>query len=330
MAYIKSVFIETAVLWELRLRRVYISIALVLVLLTVLSLATQGTVGLLNIFVLPGLALLLLFGYGLARHFGCSCVYNLLANLLLGYLGLAIFSSAELDERVQILLLPLIPLWFYLLNPLWLYNLISAALLIALLAMSETVFPAAESINLVLYSYTVVWGVLISVELVARRERERQPSPLHYNDEAEVITPPALLRILEATVANSIRYSHPLVLTMFEFTTISAREQTLLAPGSAYERKLLSSVVANIRRGDTLAKWRGNSFAIIVPDSDRAGAEKLLQKLRRIIAASRLQGLTTVDFRYGLVVLQHESHKELLSLAEQALLASMRQRVAEI
>ncbi|MDH5182419.1 MAG: GGDEF domain-containing protein [Gammaproteobacteria bacterium] len=331
MSYLKRVFIETGEVWAKRQLMAQISIALGFVFIACVQLWSKVASDILSLPVLFAFTIAIVGTHVLVKQYSWPGLYSVLANAVLSYVCLAIYLS-DVDVRIQTLIIPLLPLLFYFLNPLWLFNTLSGLFLAMLVAVREidllSKVSQFEYIGLVLLAYSVVWAALLIEGIVHRRDRARLKSYMSYDEESEVFNPKALLRVLETSVANTQRYQHKMSLVMFEFYSASDRHKAVITPGSKLERALLACVSANIRRGDTLAKWKDNSFVIIVPESDQQGSEKLLAKLGQIICHMRLPGLDSLDMRYGIAALQHESHIELLALAQQALDSSKRQSVA--
>lgn len=328
MTYIKKTLLETSEIWLKRQWMAQFSIAVSFAVIVYIQLLSNIVSDILSLAILTGFVLVMLVTRFLIMQYSWSAIYNVLANALLSYICLAIYLS-DMDVRIQMLLIPLLPLLFYILNPLWLFNLASLVFLAVLMDVREVYLQSEsgrfEDVGLVLLAYALVWAVLLSVALVHRRDRARLQTYMDYNEESGVINPKALLSVLEKSVANAIRYEYKMSLVVFEFFSVADNSKVPVSPGSQSEQKLLASVAANIRLGDTLAKWKGNTFVLIVPESDEPGSEKLLLKLGQIISNSRLSEVSSQQIHYGIAVLQHQSHIELLTTAEQALDTDKRQ-----
>lgn len=328
MTLLRKTLIDTAAVWAERQRVAQISIILGFVLIVCVLALSDVVSDILSSSSLLILLLLVISAHLLMKKTSWPYFYNVAANLLLSYICLAIYLS-DLDVRIQMLLIPLLPMLLYFLNPLWLFNVVSLLVIFVLLDAREIYLQAEdfrfESGGLVLFAYVVVWTVLLIAALTHRRDRLKLQQYMNYDEENGILNPKALLSVLEKGVANTLRYEHKMSLLMFEFYCSSEREMSQLTPGYEYERRLLASVSANIRRGDTLAKWKSNSFVIIVPESNEKGSVKLLEKLEQIISNTRQHHLSTLKIHYGITVLQHESHTELLHRTELALEANKRQ-----
>lgn len=62
----------------------------------------------------------------------------------------------------------------------------------------------------------------------------------------------------------------------------------------------------NIRRSDYAARWGGEEFIVLLPETDEAGARMIAEKLRRLIAGSRFEALPEVPITVSLGVGQRQ------------------------
>lgn len=328
MTYIKKLLLDTGVLMARRQMLAKIAIMLGFVQLLTLQMTANISSGLISLNITVGIVLVMFVTQLLVLRYLWSYLYSVIASLLLSYVCISLYLS-DVDIRIQIMFIPLLPLILYFLNPLWLFNITSLLFLFLLQVVKESYLPTDathyQALELVVFAYFLVWLVLLVEAMVNRHDNSRLQSYLNYDEDNGVISSKALLSVLEKCVANALRYKQKMSVVMLEFYHLVENHKPEIVPGYKYESHFLASVSANLRRGDTLAKWKENSFVIIVPESDTEGSEKLLQKLEQIICRIRLPGLGVPVMRYGVAVLSHQSHIELLEMAGQALEANKRQ-----
>lgn len=93
------------------------------------------------------------------------------------------------------------------------------------------------------------------------------------------------------------------------------------AIGDAVLRRFGEIVTALLRQSDLVGRTGGEEFAILLPDTDLAGASIVGEKLRRAVAEDRSGNLPSVTVSVGLAVLRADDHNidDLLRRADKAL-----------
>lgn len=102
--------------------------------------------------------------------------------------------------------------------------------------------------------------------------------------------------------------------------------------GDAVLRRFASIIRDRLRESDTFGRVGGEEFALVLPDTDAAGARTLLEALRSDVATTAFEtgaeaGARQVTFSIGLSVTtvdRHQAAVELYSQADQALYAAKR------
>ncbi len=89
---------------------------------------------------------------------------------------------------------------------------------------------------------------------------------------------------LERELNRALRYDRALALVMFDIDHFKKINDTHghLA-GDHVLRELAGIALHNLRREDILARYGGEEFAVILPEIDKAGAEQVCEKLRKLI-----------------------------------------------
>src|SRR5207244_1862920 len=73
--------------------------------------------------------------------------------------------------------------------------------------------------------------------------------------------------------------------------------------------RLLTSLA---RQGDTVARWGGEEFVVILPETDLAGAQRFAERLRRTIEAHAVGEMKTSASCGGATMLPEDSVEELV------------------
>jgi len=90
---------------------------------------------------------------------------------------------------------------------------------------------------------------------------------------------------LARDLARSQRHARPLALVLFDIDHFKRVNDTHghLA-GDAVLREIAARVRATIRADEVLARWGGEEFAVLLPESDAAQAAEFAERLRRLVA----------------------------------------------
>jgi diguanylate cyclase (GGDEF)-like protein len=136
--------------------------------------------------------------------------------------------------------------------------------------------------------------------------------------------------LLEQELQRSVRSGHTFCVALIAIDALPALRA---AHGHARGEALLAAVAAHMqsvmRVSDVLARWRGDAFVLLLPDSRKPLARGGVERLREHIAQQRLEGLLADDGRVGAMtatlstgLAEHhagESLDQTLDRAEQAL-----------
>ena len=93
---------------------------------------------------------------------------------------------------------------------------------------------------------------------------------------------------LEASLAGAQRQDHPLAVAMLDIDHFKkVNDNHGHAIGDAVLKELVAHLGARLRKSDSLARWGGEEFLILLPHTDREGAVRLAEELRREIATAQ-------------------------------------------
>lgn len=95
--------------------------------------------------------------------------------------------------------------------------------------------------------------------------------------------------------------------------------------GDAVLRRLAAVLVRVSRASDLVARFGGDEFVVLLPATDRRGAESLAERIRHAVASEDfLENGERVTVSIGVTVVQGEEHAEPVALADLALYRAKR------
>lgn len=100
----------------------------------------------------------------------------------------------------------------------------------------------------------------------------------------------AFLRRLEDEVARVQRYGYPLSLALIDMDSFKAvNDRYGHGAGDEVLRNFASNVLSIFRHHDMVARYGGEEFAVLLPNTDRNGALRALEKVRKRTSESSYQ-----------------------------------------
>jgi diguanylate cyclase (GGDEF)-like protein len=91
------------------------------------------------------------------------------------------------------------------------------------------------------------------------------------------------------------------------------------AAGDVMLRAVSRLLISLARQGDTVARWGGEEFVVVLPETDLAGAHRFAERLRRTIEAQSVGDMQTSTSCGVATMLPDDNVEELLRAADQAL-----------
>ena len=170
-----------------------------------------------------------------------------------------------------------------------------------------------------LYSYLV--------DITERRELETELKQLAFHDSLTGIGNRRQVEdLLEAETRRATRYASDLSVIMLDvdrFKPINDRYGHAI--GDQVLQQLVRVVGARLRSSDTLGRWGGEEFVILLPEADRHGASRLAEELREAIAATDMPGPGCITVSQGLAQYRPgELPRDLIKRADDALYQAKR------
>ncbi len=207
---------------------------------------------------------------------------------------------------------------------------------------------------------TGVWqGETVLIDVEGREIPVSQVIVAHYDDSGEVVRYSTIIRDVseqkrleaalakEATVdrltglynrtrfetslqevlARCRRYGTDAALVMFDLDHFKRVNDTFgHAVGDEVLREISARVVACTREADVIARWGGEEFMLILPDTDLAGAQRMGERLRRAIIENPFAEVGRVTISVGVTALSADDDADhILRRVDDALYRAKRQ-----
>jgi len=127
--------------------------------------------------------------------------------------------------------------------------------------------------------------------------------------------------LLANEIARARRYGNALALIMYDIDFFKqVNDEFGHDAGDQVLRDMTDLVRRNTRTVDVLARWGGEEFMILMPQSDMAAAQKAAEKLRAAIAKHRFDGIRALTASFGVTVFHpKEEINSLLKRVDDAL-----------
>ena len=117
------------------------------------------------------------------------------------------------------------------------------------------------------------------------------------------------------------RYQHPLSLLILDIDCFKPiNDQHGHATGDAVLKRLTTLLQAKLRSADSLARWGGEEFVILCPNTERSTAAMLAERLRRDVAMAKFPEAGAVTVSIGVAECEPgESWEQWFERADEAL-----------
>jgi two-component system cell cycle response regulator len=155
-----------------------------------------------------------------------------------------------------------------------------------------------------LHVYDVRDANLFRIYVMDITQRKRNEAEIHLLATTDTLTGIAnrreFSRVAEAETDRAKRYGTPLSLLMYDLDHFKRVNDTFgHDTGDDVLRAVTAVVMANIRTVDVAARWGGEEFLVLMPQSDLAAAKAAAEKLRQAIERHRFDKVGTVTVSFG-------------------------------
>jgi diguanylate cyclase (GGDEF)-like protein len=162
--------------------------------------------------------------------------------------------------------------------------------------------------------------VLARPLLRAFRWTEEQASEARIDALTGLANRRALEEILSAEISRAQRFEHDLALVVLDLDRFKEINDSFgHAAGDVMLRAVSRLLTSLARQGDTVARWGGEEFVVVLPETDLPGAQRFAERLRRTIELHEVGEMKTSASCGVATMLPEDSAEQLLGAADRAL-----------
>ena len=162
--------------------------------------------------------------------------------------------------------------------------------------------------------------VLTRPLLRAFRWTEEQASEARIDALTGLANRRALEEIIAAEISRAHRFGHELAIVLLDLDRFKEINDSFgHAAGDVMLRAVSQLLTSLARQGDTVARWGGEEFVVVLPETDLVGAQRFAERLRRTIEALSVGDMQTSASCGVATMLPEDSVEALLGAADQAL-----------
>ena len=178
----------------------------------------------------------------------------------------------------------------------------------------------AEAGLLALAALMLLTLLLARPLLRAFRWTEEQASEARVDSLTGLANRRALEEVLAAEISRAQRFTHELAVVLLDLDRFKEINDSFgHAAGDVMLRAVSRLLTGLARQGDTVARWGGEEFVVVLPETDLAGAQRFAERLRRTIETQAVGDMKTSASCGVATMLPEDNVEELLGAADQAL-----------
>ena len=178
----------------------------------------------------------------------------------------------------------------------------------------------AEAGLLALAALMLLTLVLTRPLLRAFRWTEEQASEARIDALTGLANRRALEAVLAAEISRAQRFGHDLAVVVLDLDHFKEINDSFgHAAGDVMLREVSLLLISLARQGDTVARWGGEEFVVVLPETDPPGAIRFAERLRRTIEAHNMGEMRTSTSCGVANMLPEDTVEDLLAAADQAL-----------
>jgi len=178
----------------------------------------------------------------------------------------------------------------------------------------------AEAGLLALLALMALTFVLARPLLRAFRWTEQQASEARIDSLTGLANRRAAEEILAAEISRAHRFEHELAVVLLDLDRFKEINDSFgHAAGDMMLRAVSRLLTSLARQGDTVARWGGEEFVVVLPETDLPGARRFAERLRRTIEAHPVGEMRTTASCGVATMLPEDDVDALLRAADQGL-----------
>jgi diguanylate cyclase (GGDEF)-like protein len=156
--------------------------------------------------------------------------------------------------------------------------------------------------------------------LRAFRWTEEQASEARIDSLTGLANRRAVEEILAAEISRAQRFAHELAVVLLDLDRFKEINDSFGHPAGDVMLRAVSRLLTSLaRQGDTVARWGGEEFVVVLPETDPVGAQRFAERLRRTIEAHSVGDMQTSTSCGVASMLPEDTVEDLLGAADQAL-----------
>jgi diguanylate cyclase (GGDEF)-like protein len=178
----------------------------------------------------------------------------------------------------------------------------------------------AEAGLLALAALMLVTLVLARPLLRAFRWTEEQASEARIDSLTGLANRRAIEEVLAAEISRAHRFAHQLAIVLLDLDRFKEINDSFgHGAGDVMLRAVSRLLTSLARQGDTVARWGGEEFVVVLPETDLDGARRFAERLRRTIEAHSVGEMRTSASCGVATMLPDDTVEALVGAADQAL-----------
>jgi diguanylate cyclase (GGDEF)-like protein len=178
----------------------------------------------------------------------------------------------------------------------------------------------AEAGLLALLALMLLTLVLTRPLLRAFRWTEQQASEARIDALTGLSNRRAVEEILASEISRAQRFAHDLAVVLLDLDRFKEINDSFgHGAGDVMLREVSRLLTSLARQGDTVARWGGEEFVVVLPETDLAGAQRFAERLRRTIEAHAVGEMRTSASCGVATRLPEDTVEDLIGAADQAL-----------
>jgi len=178
----------------------------------------------------------------------------------------------------------------------------------------------AEAGLLALLALMLLTFVLARPLLRTFRWTEEQASEARIDALTGLANRRAFEEVLAAEISRAQRFEHQLAIVLLDLDRFKQINDSFgHAAGDVMLRSVSHLLTSLARQGDTVARWGGEEFVAVLPETDLPGARRFAERLRRTIEAHPVGEMRTTASCGVATMLPVDTVEALLAAADQAL-----------